>query len=305
MGAPLVYGRPDTIDGFLYVVFAAQFVGDLVNPFGDMGRKLADLAAIAGQQLGILAPLVPAAFVVVAVRRPRLVLLTGTWLLVTCWFAASYTNADIERYYLGPALIVITWLGVAAGLVVDGLAGAAGAIRAAPGRPAPPRAVALVLGGAVASALVLPAALAAPATAAQVDQSRDTAATDWSRWVLGTVESDAVIVSWWSYSTPLWYRTLVLRERPDVRVVDDRDRLDEGLGSVDDVLRANLPTRPVYVVPDGSKMAVLEASWRFEVLVDPTGRQPLYRVLGPRTAGSAPPMARSGMVQPPPATMAP
>jgi hypothetical protein len=58
MGAPLVYGRPDTWDGFWYVVLAAQFRGDIVDPFGDLGGKAAELAGIAVAQLGIVSALV-------------------------------------------------------------------------------------------------------------------------------------------------------------------------------------------------------------------------------------------------------
>jgi hypothetical protein len=135
---------------------------------------------------------------------------------------------------------------------------------------------------------VLPAALEAPATRAKIDQSADTRARDWSRWVLETLEDDAVIVSWWSYSTPLWYRTVVLGERPDVRVLDDRDRLDEELGTVDDVLRATVGSRPVYLVRYPSEIAALEASWELEAIPDPLGQQPLYRVVGPRPSGERP-----------------
>ena len=34
---------------------------------------------------------------------------------ITCFFAASYVNADISRYYLGPALMAWTWLAILAG----------------------------------------------------------------------------------------------------------------------------------------------------------------------------------------------
>ena len=73
----------------------------------------------------------PAAFVVVALRRPRFALLTGTWLVVTCWFARRTRTPGIDRYYLGPLLIAVVWLGVAAGLVVD----AARSVRPAPDAP--------------------------------------------------------------------------------------------------------------------------------------------------------------------------
>ena len=56
------------------------------------------------------------------------------------------------------------------------------------------------------------------------------------------------MLSWWSYSTPLWYGQLVEHRRPDVWVVDDRTRLDEDLGSLQDVIEANLDTRPVYLI---------------------------------------------------------
>ncbi len=275
MGAPLVYGHPDTWDGFWYVVLAEQFRGDLVDPLGDLGRKVADLLGIVGDQLGVLAVAVPVAFLLAAVRHPRFVLLTGTWLAVTCWFASSYTNAAIDRYYLGPVLVMIAWLGVAAGLLVDGF------VPAAEGRA---RLGARVLAGLLALALVLPAALAAPTTASRVDKSHDRRATDWSGWALAAMGTDAVIVSWWSFSTPLWYRTVVLGERPDVQVVDDRDRLDENLGSVDDVIRANVGVRPVFLVRHDAEIDALEEAWILDVVPDPGGIQPLYRVIGPRPA---------------------
>jgi hypothetical protein len=294
-GAPLVYGRPDTWEGFWYVVLAEQFRGSLVDPFGNLAGKALALATWAGDQLGVLAAMVPAAFVVVAVRRPRFALLTGTWLLVTCWFAASYVNADLERYYLGPVLVVVAWLGLAAGVLADAIVGRVAVRRGGGPRsgwtdaalvaPRGGRPVLGLVAGTVAAALVLPALIAVPATVARVDSSRDTRAADWSRWVLATLPADAVVVSWWSFSTPLWYRTLVLGERPDVRVVDDRDRLDEGLGEVEDVIRAAFADRPVFVIRLPAELGRLRDSWILEPLADPLGLQPLYRVVGPRPAG--------------------
>jgi hypothetical protein len=320
MGAPLVYGHPNSWDGFWYVVLAEQFRGDLVDPIGDLGRKVGDLAKIAGAQLGVLAAAVPAAFLLTAVRRPRFALLTVTWLGVTCWFAASYTNAAIDRYYLGPVLIVVAWLGVASGILVEILVSRAGGGDAGgPGAPGPDggpvpdgapsrpdgdaRLAAIALAAVLAALMVLPAALAAPATASRIDMSRDTRAADWSRWALQTMDADAVVVSWWSFSTPLWYRTSVLGERPDIRIVDDRDRLDSGLGSVDDVIRANVNARPVYLVRKSAEIGTLEASWVLEAIPDPTGLEPLYRVAGPQPAAGR--AAPSATVQVPPATMLP
>ncbi|MFH1475769.1 MAG: hypothetical protein ABIG85_07925, partial [Chloroflexota bacterium] len=160
-----------------------------------------------------------------------------------------------------------------------------------------------VLAAALAASLVLPAALAAPVTASRIDMSHDTRAADWSRWALATMGADAVVVSWWSFSTPLWYRTVVLGERPDVRVVDDRDRLDEGLGSVDAVIRANVAARPVYLIRNPVEIGDLEATWVLETITDPTGVQPLYRVAGERPAAKR--AVAPATVQVLPATMQP
>jgi hypothetical protein len=285
MGAPLVYGHPDTLDGFLYVVLGQQFGGLMTNPLDDLAGKAADLVAIADRQLGILAALVPAAAILVALRRPRFALLTITWMVIICWFNASFNDGAIDRYYLGPLLIAVSWLGVAAGLVVDAVFPQADGPAATPRRVDRTWVVAGLVGVLLAVGLVLPAALAAPATRVRVDQSSDVRARDWSRWVLQTVEEDALIVSWWSYSTPLWYRTLLLGERPDVTVLDDRDRLDENLGTIDDVLQANVGKRPVYLVRYASEIAATEAGWEVEEIADPKGQQPIWRVIGRRPAG--------------------
>ena len=282
MGAPLVYGHPDTWGGFWYVVLALQFGGSLSGPFSDLAGKASALASLATAQFGVLVALVPASFLVVAVRRPRYALLTGTSLLLTCWFAASYTNADIERYYLGPILIAISWLAIAAAAVVDAVA-AQLLVDDDPG--ARPAAVRIIASAVMAIALVGPAVLAAPATRLVVDQSTDTLAGDWSRWAFEAAAPDAVFVTWWGYSTPLWYRQVILGERADVSVVDDRTLLDEGLGSVDDVIRANLGRRPVYLVRRDEDLPALEATWQLEVVPDPGGLQPLFRVVGLRAAG--------------------
>jgi hypothetical protein len=87
-----------------------------------------------------------------------------------------------------------------------------------------------------------------------------------------------VIVSWWSYSTPLWYAQHVEGRRPDIRVVDDRTRLDEDLGEIADVIDANLGRRPVIVIQvDPAVLARLSERYRLSLLPLP-GPQPAYRV---------------------------
>ncbi len=289
--APLVYGMPYTWDGFRYIVLAEQFQGSLDNPFGELPRKFAELIARTVTQFGILAPLIPVAFIVTALRKPRYALLTGTAAAVTCFFAASYVNADINRYYLGPAVMAWTWLAILAGTVTAWLSGLAGE---RPGVHPEPAAVAtersLARSGAalaflLAIALLVPTIIALPARAAQVDQRRGMDASGWTAHVLDTLEPDAVMVTWWSYSTPLWYAHLVLGERPDITIIDDRTRLDENLGGLTDVIDANLGTRPVYVIrADRNEVALLASRYVLDY-IDGVDASALTKVTGRRAGG--------------------
>ena len=88
----------------------------------------------------------------------------------------------------------------------------------------------------------------------------------------------AVIASWWSYSTPLWYAQHVEGRRPDIRIADDRTRLDEHLGEIADVIDANLGRRPVIVIQvDPRVVAGLASRYRLTPLPLP-GPQAVYRV---------------------------
>jgi hypothetical protein len=312
--APLVYGTPDTWDGFRYIVLAEQFQGSLSNPFGDLPAKLGQLIERAGAAFGILALLIPVAFVVTAIRRPRYALLTGTAVAITCFFNASYVNADISRYYVGPALMAWTWLAILAGAVVDVLAtGRLGApeVTAVGGepRPQPDRPAAASLGAAavgpateadraavrtrgailvvlVAIALLVPTLVEVPDRYRAVDMSRRHDAASWTDHVLDELDPNAMIVSWWSYSTPLWYAQLVEGRRDDVKIMDDRTRIDENQGGLTDVIDANLGRRPVYVIRIDPREVKLLAD-RYELdYIDGTDASSLTRVIGRKPAAS-------------------
>ena len=61
--APLVYGTPNTWEGFLYIFLAQQFQGSVGSPLEDLGPKWAALAKLAAEQLGVLALFLPAGFI--------------------------------------------------------------------------------------------------------------------------------------------------------------------------------------------------------------------------------------------------
>jgi hypothetical protein len=235
LAAKLVYGHPNTLGGFVYVVTGEQFRGGLDTPFGDLTGKVLDLFGLAARQFGPLAALIPPAFIITAGRFPAYALLTGTAVFITCFFNAAYVNAEIERYYLGPALMAWTWLAILAAAIVE----------LAPRAPNPLRFAAAALAGLV---MLAPTIAVFPALADSVDRTADRAAEQWLDAVLTEVQPNAIIVSWWGFSAPLWYAQLIEGERPDIFVVDDRTRLDENLGEVNDVIDANLGKRPVYAI---------------------------------------------------------
>jgi Protein of unknown function (DUF2723) len=245
----LVYGHPESWDGFWYVALAEQFRGSLVDPLGDLPAKMAALVGRTIAGFGVLAPLVPIGFAATIVLRPRYALLSGTAALITLFFAASYDNADIDRYYAVPAFLAWTWLAMlAAGAAV--LVGRNFGTRGRPER---------VMAAALAVALLAPTVVDVPVRYRSVDRSHDRAAQIWVDRTFERLAPNAVVISWWSYSTPLWYAQLIEDRRPDIRIIDDRTRLDENLGDVSAVIDAYLPSRPVYVIriePD--EIALLE-----------------------------------------------
>jgi hypothetical protein len=312
MNAPLVYGHPDTLGGFTYVVLAEQFRGSLVDPLGHLGDKASAIVSLMSGWLGPLIYLAILGLGTSLIRRPRYVVLSGLTLLVTCFFSTSYANADIERYFLVPVLVAITWVGLGAADLVGAVAFAASWVmdrvlpdrgdhlaavtgagdadsddkrveanrKALAGDPGSARAIepderqafssrsgrrygwALIVGElAVAVALVVPVPAAVsdrqePESAFYPGGVSEAQMTDDSTWLhvvlapadKGGLPENSVLVYWWSASTTLWYGQRVLGLRPDIYIVDDRTRLDDNLGSVQDVFNKFLGNRPVFTI---------------------------------------------------------
>ena len=288
--APLVYAKPATWDGFWDIALAEQFRGSLSDPFADLGDKWAKLMnAVAIPQFGLLLIAVPPAFLATARRAPRYALLTGLALVITVLFNAAYSNADINRYYLGPILWVWTWLGVLAADVayVAGIAGTSILERVRRIR-LDREAIDLAAGGA---ALVLGVVLLWPTIGAlgarriAVDRSGDTQAQAWLGQVLPLLRENAVLVSWWSTSTPLWYAQKVEARLPGIFIVDDRTMLDLNLGRAPDVINRYLGEhRPVYVIRlPGRDTDELTAQFDMTVIAG-GGSDAVWQVHGPLVA---------------------
>jgi len=301
--APLVYAHPDTWNGFWYIALAEQFRGSLSDPLGHLGDKLGIVIQLASDQFGILALGLVPGFLAAVRLAPRYALLTGTAMVITLLFNTSYGNADIERYYLGPVLWGWTWLALFAAfiarqvlLVVDAASTPAdedpdlGLLR--PDRGTRPAGLGRLAPGGVAAALagvllLAPGVAASPATRADADRSHDTYARTWLDQALEAVAPNAVVVTWWTTSTALWYGQDVLSQRPDIFIVDDRTMLDENLGGATDVIGRFLGSRPVYVIrANPHDISLVLALFEIQPVRTPTGAEigggstALYQVLG-------------------------
>jgi 4-amino-4-deoxy-L-arabinose transferase-like glycosyltransferase len=274
MDPPLDYADPETWDRFWYVVLGEQFQGSF-GALPSVGVILTGIWNELARNLGLLAVLALAGALLGLVRHPRLTILSLLWFGGTWIFALGYPNAAIDRYYLLPLLLAALWVGLAADAVWDALRDL---LRHAGRR----RAYRLATGGFVALLLALavgPAVDRYPAMDASDDR--------WGRQILETtfevVEPDAVLVSWWSFSTPLWYGQHVEGRRPDLTIIDDRDILDDGWADVDSVIDAHLGDVPVYVIRHDEELEELRERYELELELGVPMR--MHRVIAERTDG--------------------
>ena len=225
--APLVYGRPETWDGFWYVVLAEQFQGSISDPFGNIGGKVLALITRATGQFGPLTVLIPVGLP--RHRRPATAVRTADREHGRDHLVLRRVLPERRHRALLPRA-------VAHGLDLAGDPGAFIATVAANllarlaatswGQPSTPRfrRVASVVAIGFAVVLIAPTLVAAPARYRTVNESADRSAAHWVDRALQLMAPDAVIVSWWSHSTPLWYAQRVEGRRPDL---EDRRRQDD------------------------------------------------------------------------------
>ena len=296
--APLVYAHPETWDGFWYIALAEQFRGSLSDPLGDLPHKLGEVGQLAWNQFGFLTPILPPAFLATVRMAPRYALLTGSAMVITLLFNLSYANADIDRYYLGPVLWAWTWVGVLAAFVyrlaVDRIPGAEaragdgdGDREPGPGtgsRRAPVVSLANAIAAVLAIAILIPGINAMSSSRLHADRSTDTTAARWLADAMPLFQPNAVVVSWWSTSTTLWYGQKIEGLRPDIFVVDDRTMLDLNLGGASDVIARYLGHQPVYLIRANDRdLALVTKDYELKQLLG-SGSDALYEVVARKVA---------------------
>jgi len=255
MNPPLNYADPVTWDRFKYLVLGEQFQGTF-HKLPSFQGGLTIVWNVVHANLGLGAFLAVAGAVLGAFRNPAFAVLSGLWFLLTFVFALGYENAAIDRYYLVPLMITTIWAALAVDAVWRAVA------KALSGEPGPSadqagterRSGALqgaspaVVSGVVGVVLVALVLAPVPGRFATIDRSQDSGARAWLDATLHAVQPDAVIVSWWNYSTPLWYGRWVEGTRPDITIIDDRTILDDGYGTAQNAIDAFIGTRPVYLI---------------------------------------------------------
>jgi len=278
---PLDYADPETWSAFWYVVLGQQFqaaVGSLPPAIDAVTRVWDELV----RDFGVLAILVFAGAFLGALRHPRLIALTGLWFGGAWVFALTYANAAIERYYLVPLLVAALWLALAVDIVWDVLRDLIRGPAVLPGpMVSPRREVAVSLVPMLLVALLLATALAVvPDRRRHMDSSDESFGRDWLEASLAALEPGAVVVSWWSFSTPLWYGRWVEGRRDDILIIDDRDVIDEGFGNVEAAIDHYLDERPVYVIRRQQDLPALARRYRLEHVEEVPSPGDMYRVRG-------------------------
>ncbi len=279
MDPPLDYADPETWSSFWYVVLGEQFQGTFrAIP------NVVDVAAGIWEQLvrdvGVLAILALAGLVLGAVRHPRLTTITALWFGSSWFFALGYPNASIERYYLVPLLAAALWIALAAEAILATLWD----VWHGPGRDLAYRAAAVALVVALLVGIVWPL----PGRYSAQDASDETFGRDWLEAAFAALDPNAAVISWWSYSTPLWYGRWVEGRRDDIVIVDDRDVLDDGYGTAEAAIDHFLAERPTYVIRLDRDVPALAQRFVLERVDSVPAPGTLYRVLGRRESTSAP-----------------
>lgn len=272
---PINYADPTTWERFKYVVLGEQFHKDmaflslngLVNfpfRFTKLAPQLAEWLTPAGAIA--LALLAVAGLAVIATRDWRLAMFLFVAWLVPLYNGVNYIDEDLRRYFFVSLAVMAT--AAAVGLTA----------LAAPIRPAGAR-------RAVTAALAAAPLALIPIHWAAADRHDDRRGEQIIEQVLTNVRPNAVVISWWSVSTSLWYGLHVDGKRPDVTVVDDRDIFDDGYRSVEDVITAHLGKRPVYLIRFPGDIVPLSERYVLEALPDvklPPHDQPIYEVVSRR-----------------------
>jgi Protein of unknown function (DUF2723) len=244
LNPPLPYNHPTTLEGVWWLVSGTQFRGqfDFFSAKGP-GEFIGSLPALWGLVAERATPVIPilgiAGLALLVRRRSAFGLTAVTILLFGVYVWANYLR--LEHYLLVPWLILS--LGVA--VAVDGLAELARRV-AEWRRPFP--GVMPDMGVVVGALAMVGAVGLASSTWAGADRSADRSGEEYVAAVFAALPTDAVILSEWDASTPLWHGQHVRGERQDVLIVDDTNIVYEGWVTREARIASVICERPVFIL---------------------------------------------------------
>lgn len=296
MEPPLSYAHPTTWERFRYLVFAEQFQGGMgflslagiqafIGKLPEVMGWYADWLTVPGRAL--LFGLSLGGLGALVMKQWRLAVGLALGALIPFYAAATYVNADLSRYFFVPNWVFFLFAAVGANELLSLFQEWRGT-RAR-------RRTAWVL---AALTLFGPYYLLDKHWK-KVDQHENRDAERYQRAVLEAVKPGAVVVSWWSFSTPLWYGRYVEGRRPDVEIIDDSDIVSQSLGDVMGAIRARYPARPVYLIHFPNVVDGVRPYYRLNRLPPLNNYgQDTYEVVG-RTDVPLPPPSTAANVLPP------
>lgn len=283
---PLFYAHPTTLDRMKYLIFAEQFhnlfqFGNVLGTLLDKWPNAADI--LQRQFLGPGWVVAAMGAATLSVRRLGALVFLGLIAVADVVYSMNFSDGDIGRYYIPTILVGAVLIGVAVAMVTSACARAVAELSRRVTGLAGRRRLASVAGGLVlAVGAVLPLATLALNYDAS-DQSQRHDADEWVASVYAVLPPNAVIISWWSYSTPLWYHRWILGDRPDVMIIDERNILDDGYGTIGDAIDRYLGRRPVYVVPAEWNRDLILARYRTESIDTVPGYSAILLITEPIT----------------------
>jgi hypothetical protein len=152
----------------------------------------------------------------------------------TLLFGMNYQNAVIERYFIPSFTISIIWISVFFAFLIK-------------------KAKNHFITFEIYLLILLGVLFLFFSNFKNLDQSKNLHAAGWATDTFSSIERDGVVMSWWSYSTPLWYMQKVEGYRRDVIIVNASDWEWENLS------QNYSATRPVYFI---NEIELINKGWK-------------------------------------------
>ena len=291
LNPPLPYNHPTTLDSFWWLVTGEQFRGqfDFLSSKGpgEFLGSLPFLWDLVTERATAVFPLLGVIGLGLIVRRrPACGLALIAILLSGLYVWANYQR--LEHYLLVPWMILALGVAVAVEALADLTRRLAEWRRPFPG--AMPDMGVIVSGAAIVAAVAL-----AATTWTGADRSADRSGEDYVAAVFMALPPNAVILSEWDASTPLWHGQHVRGERQDVLIVDDTNIVYEGWGTREARIASVICDRPTFILriseldlmPTMAEYALTPFARVHVAAGGPSGtlERQIYRVEPPGTCG--------------------